>query len=78
MLFILLREKKQGAKVYNVFSFVLDGIRKLMGQETEKIRRWTLEWLAFDLFKKVFIHLGALDLSCGVQDVSLPLMRASL
>lgn len=51
---MLLREK-QDAKLYNVFSFVLDGIRKLTGQETEKISSYLcvggkLEWLGFDLF----------------------------
>ena len=61
-----------------MFSFVLDGISKRMGQETEKLVEGKLKWLGFDLFKKIFIYLGVLDLSCGMQDFSLPLMRAAL
>lgn len=62
-----------------MFSFVLDGIRKLTGQETEKISSYLcvggkLEWLGFDLFKKLFIYLGVCLFSCGMQDVSLLLM----
>lgn len=36
-LFILLREKKSGVELCNVLSFVLDGIKKLRGHDTEKL-----------------------------------------